>query len=148
METEHFGNAETANNEGQGDLTDNAQSQVGENGAQTQNAENEEQTQPGAAAVELKHTKKCALNDGADCNCGAAEKAAKAAEKAAAKAAAEKSASQPAQPAKRRTVVVDEPVEKWIQVVHSTVVFRPGEVLNDPHKIRLAEEHGILTRER
>lgn len=144
MEPERFGDQQAADNE------QNAQAQnVEDAGGDAQGAENAQNNQSGP---DLKHTKKCASKDGAECDCGAAEKAAKAAEKAAAKAAAEaaKNAEQESAhvPAKRRVLVVDEPVERWIQVRHSSVTFRPGEVLTDPHKIRLAEEHGILTRER
>lgn len=49
---------------------------------------------------------------------------------------------------RRRVLIVDEPRDRAIQVVHSTVIFRPGQVLTTDHQIRLAEEHGILTRER
>jgi hypothetical protein len=47
-----------------------------------------------------------------------------------------------------RVIIVDEPVERSIQVLYSTVIFRPGQVLQGDHQIQLAEEHGILIRER
>lgn len=62
------------------------------------------------------------------------------------KAKAEAKAPEPAP--RRRVLIVDEPRDCAIQVVHSTVIFRPGQVLTSDHQIRLAEEHGILTRER
>jgi hypothetical protein len=51
-------------------------------------------------------------------------------------------------PPRKRVLIVDEPHDRAIQVLHSTVIFRPGQVLTSDHQIRLAEEHGILTRER
>jgi hypothetical protein len=45
-------------------------------------------------------------------------------------------------------IVVDEMSDKVISLRTGTVVFRPGLVLDHDHIKRLAEENGVLTRER
>ena len=47
-----------------------------------------------------------------------------------------------------KVVVVDEIAERTIVVVNSSVSFRPGQILDSPHLIQLAQEFGIATRER
>ena len=47
---------------------------------------------------------------------------------------------------KKRTVV-DETHEKYVSVGYSTVVFRPGQLLDSPHLIQVAQSNGIATRE-
>ncbi|MDB5093412.1 MAG: hypothetical protein JWO85_1513 [Candidatus Eremiobacteraeota bacterium] len=50
------------------------------------------------------------------------------------------------QPRKKR-IVVDELRDKAIYVGRSSVIFRPGQLLDSEHMINLAKEHDILTRE-
>jgi hypothetical protein len=45
-------------------------------------------------------------------------------------------------------IVVDEMRDKVVSLRTGTVIFRPGQVLDNDHMIRLAEDNGVLTRKR
>ena len=51
--------------------------------------------------------------------------------------------SLPILPTLPKRVIVDETVEKAVTVRHSTVVFRPGQVIIDPFLLAIANENGV-----
>lgn len=49
----------------------------------------------------------------------------------------------PVLPTLPKRVIVDETVEKAVTVRHSTVVFRPGQVIIDPFLLAIANKNGV-----
>ncbi len=51
--------------------------------------------------------------------------------------------SEPSLPLRPKRVIVDETVEKAVTVRHSTVIFRPGQVIIDPFVLKIANDNGV-----
>ena len=53
----------------------------------------------------------------------------------------------PVPPARPKRIYVDEVRDAHVSSGYSTVIFRPGQLLESPHLVELARHNGILLRE-